>query len=131
MRTHYSRLLDDPDFTADVAAGVRLFTSGSAPMTTRLHARFGDRTGRTITERYGMTECGIITSTVPGEPRPGTVGRPLPRMELRIGDDDIIEVRRPRLLDRYWRRPDATAASFTEDGWFSPATSARSTPKVC
>ncbi len=116
--THYSRLLDDPAFTADIAAGVRLFTSGSAPMTTRLHARFTDRAGRTITERYGMTECGIITSTVPGQARPGTVGRPLPRMELRIGDDDIVEVRGPHLLDRYWRRPDATAASFTEDGWF-------------
>jgi malonyl-CoA/methylmalonyl-CoA synthetase len=116
--THYSRLLEDLAFTTEVTAGVRLFTSGSAPMTTRLHARFTERTGRTITERYGMTECGIITSTVPGEPRPGTVGRALPLMELRIGQDDIVEVRGPHLLDRYWRRPDATAASFTADGWF-------------
>jgi malonyl-CoA/methylmalonyl-CoA synthetase len=65
-----------------------------------------------------MTECGIITSTIPGEPRPGTVGLALPGMDLRIGDDDIVEVRGPHLLDRYWRRPEANADSFTGDGWF-------------
>ncbi|MFW2383691.1 MAG: AMP-binding protein [Acidimicrobiales bacterium] len=116
--THYTRLLDDERFTAEAAAHMRLFTSGSAPMTTHVHEQFRRRTGRTITERYGMTECGIITSNSPGSPLPGTVGTALPNMELRIGEDSIVEVRGPHLFDHYWRRPDATADSFTEDGWF-------------
>jgi malonyl-CoA/methylmalonyl-CoA synthetase len=116
--THYTRLLEDERFTADTAAHVRLFTSGSAPMTTQVHEKFRRRTNRTVTERYGMTECGIITSNSPGSPLPGTVGTALPNMELRIGDDSMVEVRGPHLFDRYWRRPDATAESFTEDGWF-------------
>jgi malonyl-CoA/methylmalonyl-CoA synthetase len=116
--THYTRLLEDPRFDRAVCAEVRLFTSGSAPMTTHVHEQFRQQTGRTITERYGMTECGIITSNSPGSPLPGTVGTALPNMEVRIGSDSIVEVRGPHLFDRYWRRPDATAESFTDDGWF-------------
>ncbi len=116
--THYTRLLADPRFDRDACAGLRLFTSGSAPMTTQVHEQFTATTGRTITERYGMTECGIITSNAVGAPLPGTVGTALPNMELRIGEDSIVEVRGPHLLDRYWRRPDATAAAYTTDGWF-------------
>ena len=116
--THYSRLLDDPRFDRDACAGLRLFTSGSAPMTVQVHEQFTATTGRTITERYGMTECGIITSNAPGSPLPGTVGTALPNVELRVGEDSIIEVRGPHLLDRYWRRPDATADAYTDDGWF-------------
>jgi malonyl-CoA/methylmalonyl-CoA synthetase len=116
--THYTRLLQDPRFDREACARVRLFTSGSAPMTTRVHEQFHHQTGRTITERYGMTECGIITSNSPGSPLPGTVGRAIPLMEVRVGNDSIVEVRGPHLFDRYWRRPGATAESFTEDRWF-------------
>ncbi len=116
--TQYIRLLDDSRFSAELAGPVRLFTSGSAPMTPQVHSRFTERTGRTITERYGMTECGIITSNEPEHPRPGTVGKPLPQFDLRIAADDIVEVRGPHVFERYWRRPDATADAFTHDGWF-------------
>lgn len=116
--THYTRLLDHDAFTAAVAAGVRLFTSGSAPMTTPVHHRFNERTGRTITERYGMTECGIISSNTPGNPLIGTVGTALPEVQLRIGEHSVVEVKGPHLLHSYWRRPDATAEAYTHDGWF-------------
>ena len=116
--THYTRLLDYEGFTAEVASPVRLFTSGSAPMTTQVHQRFTERTGRTITERYGMTECGIITSNTPGRSVVGSVGAPLPQMQLRIGAGSVVEVKGPHLLTSYWRRPDATDAAFTSDGWF-------------
>ncbi len=116
--THYTRLLEDPRFDRAACADVRLFTSGSAPMTTQVHEQFQHQTGRTITERYGMTECGIITSNSPGSPLPGTVGTAIPLMEVRVGAASIVEVRGPHLFDRYWRRPDATAESFTDDGWF-------------
>lgn len=116
--THYTRLLDHDAFTRQVAADVRLFTSGSAPMTMPVHRRFAERTSRTITERYGMTECGIIASNAPGNPRVGTVGTALPEMKLRVGDGSVVEVKGPHLLHSYWRRPEATAAAFTDDGWF-------------
>ncbi len=116
--THYTRLLDHDAFTSEVAAGVRLFTSGSAPMTPAVHHRFTERTGRTITERYGMTECGIISSNAPGNPRIGTVGTALPEMQLRIGDGSVVEVKGPHLLHSYWRRRDATSKAYTRDGWF-------------
>ncbi len=116
--THYTRLLADARFDRNLTAHMRLFTSGSAPMTTQVHEQFNAQTGRTITERYGMTETGIIASNTPGDPKPGTVGTALPNMELRIGTDSLVEVRGPHLLDRYWDRPDATAQSYTDDGWF-------------
>ncbi|NNE96403.1 MAG: AMP-binding protein [Acidimicrobiales bacterium] len=116
--THYIRLLSDDRFDRNLTAHMRLFTSGSAPMTAQVHELFTERTGRTITERYGMTECGIITSNSPGSPKPGTVGTALPEMDLRVGADSMVEVRGPHLFDRYWRRPEATAESFSSDGWF-------------
>ncbi|MEZ5298241.1 MAG: AMP-binding protein [Ilumatobacteraceae bacterium] len=74
--THYVRLLGDDRFDRELCAHVRLFTSGSAPMTEQVHAEFTARTGRHIVERYGMTETGILTSNTLGEGGqvPGTVG---------------------------------------------------------
>ena len=60
--TYYSRLLSRDDFTKDLCSEMRLFTSGSAPMTEQTHHAFQCRTGHKILERYGMTEAGIITS---------------------------------------------------------------------
>ena len=127
--TQYVRLLDDDRFDAATCADIRLFTSGSAPMTEGVHAAFTERTGHRILERYGMTEAGMITSNpYDGERIPGTVGFPLPDVELRIADDDgvplphgrtgVVEIRSPGLFAGYWRLPDKTAAEFRDDGWF-------------
>ena len=127
--THYSRLLADPGFGADGCERIRLFTCGSAPLTATVFREFTDRTGHTICERYGMTECGIITSNPPeGERIAGTVGYALPKVELRVADDDDqpvgpdvvgnVQVKGPNVFAGYWQLPDKTAAETTADGWF-------------
>ena len=126
--THYGRLLDDDRFDARRCADMRLFTSGSAPMTEAMHQRFTERTGHRILERYGMTETGIISSNpLDGDRVPGTVGFALPGMEMRVATDagpcgtdqtGVVEVRGQHLFAGYWRLPDKTAAEFRPDGFF-------------
>lgn len=122
--THYVRLLASADFTRDVTSNIRLFTSGSAPMLTTTHAEFNDRTGHTILERYGMTETCMLTSNpLVGQRKPGTVGLPLPGVNVRIVDVDdtgtgSIQVNGPNVFSGYWRRPELQSTEFTEDGWF-------------
>ena len=127
--TYYHRLLNDDRFGPDVCGSMRLFTSGSAPMTELTHAEFTERTGRQIVERYGMSEAGIITSNRIDDVLAGSVGHPLPGYEVRVVDADhhpvaagetgTVEVRGPSLCLGYWGRPDADADSRTDDGWFS------------
>ncbi|HRO14908.1 MAG TPA: malonyl-CoA synthase [Paracoccus sp. (in: a-proteobacteria)] len=126
--TFYTRLLDRPDFTRETAAGMRLFVSGSAPLLADTHRAFQARTGHRILERYGMTETNMNTSNPhDGERRPGTVGLPLPGVELRImgeggpvpdGGIGMIEVRGPNVFQGYWRMPEKTAEELRPDGWF-------------
>lgn len=132
--TFYSRLLAEPGFTRDVAAPMRLFISGSAPLSAETHKAFSARTGHAILERYGMTETNMNTSNpYDGERVPGSVGLPLPGVELRItdpaaapdavrvlpqGEVGVIEVRGPNVFKGYWRQPDKTAQDLRGDGWF-------------
>ena len=117
--THYTRLLDDPAFTPDLAAGVRVFISGSAPMRRVTHEAFFARTGQWVLERYGTTETGMIASNpLEGERRPGTVGRALPGVEVRLAATGEIEVRGPNVCRGYWEREDLRATTFTSDGFY-------------
>ncbi|MBD3664107.1 malonyl-CoA synthase [Sulfitobacter sp. TSTF-M16] len=128
--TYYTRLLDNPDFTRDLAKDMRLFISGSAPLLAETHRSFEDRIGHRILERYGMTETNMNTSNpLDGARRAGTVGMPLPGVELKICDPDngeelsqgeigVIEVRGPNVFQGYWQMPDKTAAELREDGFF-------------
>ena len=127
--TYYTRLLDRAEFDAGMVRGMRLFTSGSAPLLAETHRQFEDRTGHRILERYGMTETGMNTSNpYEGERRAGTVGPALPGVEVRITDGDkilpplevgMIEVRGPNVFKGYWRMPGKTAEELSEDGWFT------------
>ena len=128
--TYYTRLLNEAAFTADAAKNVRVFFSGSAPLLEETFAAFESRTGHRILERYGMTETNVITAnSLEGERRPGTVGKPIPDVEVRIVDDsggDIalndvgnIQVRGPNVFIGYWQLPDKTAEDFTDDGYFN------------
>jgi malonyl-CoA/methylmalonyl-CoA synthetase len=127
--TYYHRLLGSDRFTPEVCAGMRLFTSGSAPMTEITHAEFTERTGRRIVERYGMSEAGIISSNRLDSVVAGSVGHALPGYEIRVVDSNgepvatgstgVVQVRGPSLCAGYWNRPDADAESRTADGWFS------------
>ncbi|HKE75632.1 MAG TPA: AMP-binding protein [Acidimicrobiales bacterium] len=116
--TMYARLAAAPDLSA--LAGLRLCVSGSAPLAADLHARIRGRTGQAVLERYGMTETVMLTSNpYDGERRPGTVGLPLPGVEVRLAEGTgEIEVRGPNVFAGYWGRPEATAEAFTADGWF-------------
>jgi malonyl-CoA/methylmalonyl-CoA synthetase len=128
--TFYSRLLARPEFDAALVRHMRLFVSGSAPLSAETHREFQRRTGHAILERYGMTETGMNTSNpLAGERRPGTVGFPLSGIELRIGDATggtpvprgevgVIEVRGPNVFAGYWRNPEKTRQEFRDDGFF-------------
>ncbi len=127
--THYSRLLSDERLDSLVCDSVRLFVSGSAPMTRAMHAEFTSRTGAQILERYGMTETSMLASNpLVGPRRPGSVGPPLPGVSIRTVDESDqsvgagqvgdVQVRGPNVFAGYWRRPDLAEESFTADGWF-------------
>ncbi|MET9132351.1 acyl-CoA synthetase [Streptomyces antibioticus] len=124
-------LPDEPELVKALA-GARLLVSGSAALPVHDHERIAAATGRRVIERYGMTETLMNTAArADGEARPGTVGVPLPGVELRLVEEDgslvtaldgesvgEIQVRGPNLFTEYLNRPDATAAAFTADGWF-------------
>jgi malonyl-CoA/methylmalonyl-CoA synthetase len=120
--TFYTRLLESPAFTRESAAGVRLFICGSAPLLPSTFAEFEARTGQRILERYGMSEAVIITTNpLDGERLAGSVGYPLPGVDLRIGGGEatgVIEIRGPSVFSGYWRMPQKTAEEFTADGYF-------------
>ena len=128
--TFYTRLLGDDRFTGDLTRHMRLFISGSAPLLAETHVQFESRTGHRILERYGMTETNMNTSNpYDGERRAGTVGFPLPGVELKItdpasgntlphGDVGQIEVRGANVFKGYWQMPEKTAAELREDGFF-------------
>ena len=127
--TYYTRLLAEPDLNAEHCARNRLFISGSAPLLADTFAEFERRTGHRILERYGMTETGMNTSNpLHGERRAGTVGMPLPGVEVRIcgAENEVLatkdlgelQIRGPNVFSGYWNLPDKTAEDFTPDGFF-------------
>ncbi len=128
--TFYSRLLSRDELTRDLVDHIRVFISGSAPLSPDVHREFEARTGHAILERYGMTETGMITSNpYAAARRAGTVGFPLPGIEVRISDHESgkeveqgevgdIEVRGPNVFKGYWRMPEKTAEDFRDDGFF-------------
>jgi malonyl-CoA/methylmalonyl-CoA synthetase len=120
--TFYTRLLAHPAFTRDVASGLRVFISGSAPLLDSTFREFEVRTGQRILERYGMSESVVISSNpLQGERIAGSVGYPLSGVELRIADGaevGVIEIRGPSVFKGYWRNPTKTAEDFTADGYF-------------
>ena len=130
--TLYVRLLAEPGLTREACARMRLFVSGSAPLLIETFREWQTRTGHTLLERYGMSETVMLASNPcraeDGERVGGTVGRPLPGVQIRVvGDDGAllaadevghIQVRGPNVFKGYWRMPEKTAEEFTADGWF-------------
>lgn len=128
--TFYTRMLADERCKPENLGHMRLFISGSAPLLAETHREFEAKTGQRILERYGMTETTMSTSNpYDGERRAGTVGFPLPNIELRVVDpetgdnlptDEIgnLEVHGPNVFQGYWRMPEKTAEEFRNDGFF-------------
>jgi malonyl-CoA/methylmalonyl-CoA synthetase len=128
--TFYTRLLAHEGLTREAVKHMRLFVSGSAPLLAETHCEFEAKTGHAVLERYGMTETSMNTSNpYHGERRAGTVGMPLPGIEVRItnpatgdvlsqGGIGMIEVRGPNVFKSYWRNPEKTVAEKRADGFF-------------
>ncbi|MEM1153102.1 MAG: AMP-binding protein, partial [Pseudomonadota bacterium] len=127
--TFYTRLLESSSFGHEQFAHMRLFISGSAPLTEQTFEAFLTHTGDRILERYGMTETGMITSNpLHGERIAGTVGFALPGVEIRVSDEDgvivqagevgTVEVKGPNVVSGYWKMPEKTAQEFRGEGWF-------------
>ena len=129
--TLYTRLLREAGARDERPRPIRLYVSGSAPLSPQAFDEFEGLFGERILERYGMTETIMnLTNPYEGERRPGTVGRPFPGQEARVVDVETrepladgeigeIEVRGPNVFTGYWNRPDATEASFDGEGWFA------------
>jgi malonyl-CoA/methylmalonyl-CoA synthetase len=133
--TIYSKLIAAwdaaPALQARRSAGVRqlrLMMSGSAALPVHILERWRQISGHTLLERYGMTEIGMaLSNPLEGERRPGSVGQPLPAVDVHLVDEDGIEVpdgtpgelevRGPAVFHEYWQRPEETANAF-RNGWF-------------
>jgi malonyl-CoA/methylmalonyl-CoA synthetase len=128
--TIYYRFLEEPTFAEKARSWhrVRLFTCGSAPIRPEVLPRLEEILGHPVINRYGMTEAHVITSLPLDGPWPaGSVGLPLPGIELRIarpdgqpaevGEVGAVLVRGPNLFREYWRNPEATRKAFAT-GWF-------------
>ncbi len=127
--TYYTRLLAEPQLQAPLVRHLRLFVSGSAPLLAETFNEFERRTGQRILERYGMTETGMISSNpLQGERRAGSVGPPLPGVQVIVLDEQgnslpqgavgVVAVRGPNVCRGYWQMPDKTAVDFRPDGYF-------------
>ena len=128
--TYYTRLLDSAKFNKNISKNIRLFISGSAPLSADTHKMFKKRTGLSILERYGMTETNMSTSNpYRGKRIAGTIGKPLPGVEIRITDRltgkvlpdnniGVIEQRGENVFSGYWEMPEKTRESFTPDNFF-------------
>ncbi len=129
--TMYVRMVAEATARGRAPRPIRLYVSGSAPLSAQVFGEFEATFGQAILERYGMTETIMnLTNPYDGERRPGTVGAPFPGQEARIVDvrsrvpvapevDGEIQVRGPHVFAGYWERPDATAEAFDADGWFN------------
>jgi malonyl-CoA/methylmalonyl-CoA synthetase len=129
--TMWVRLVDaiaqDPAAAAALRS-LRLMVSGSAPLAAAIFEQIESCTGKAVLERYGMSETVmLISNPYEGERRPGTVGLPLPGVEVRIMAADReatgeevgeIQVRGPNVFSGYWNRDEATRDAFEGEGWF-------------
>jgi malonyl-CoA/methylmalonyl-CoA synthetase len=127
--TFYTRLLG-LDGLGKATKNMRLFVSGSAPLLAETHDQWRAKTGHAILERYGMTETNMNTSNpYDGARRAGTVGFPLPGVEVIVADPEtgkplpqgevgVLEVRGPNVFAGYWNMPEKTAEELRENGFF-------------
>jgi long-chain acyl-CoA synthetase len=103
---------------AGLGGKIRRFCSGGAPLAPEL-TEFFWTVGLPIYQGYGLTETSpVVTANLPTANKVGTVGRPIPNVQVRIADDGEILVKGPCLMQGYYRKPDQTREVFTPDGWF-------------
>ena len=107
---------------------IRLLVSGGAPLERRL-ARVIRNLGFNLFEGYGLTETSpVVCTAIPGEERVGTVGKPFPGVEVRIGPNEEVLVRGPNVMKGYLNKPKETAEAIDKDGWFHTGDQGRFDP---
>jgi len=135
--TIYAKLIEAYDAANDElraaftrgCSRLRLMVSGSAALPEQTLRRFREISSHILLERYGMTEFGMgLGNPLHGERRPGHVGAPFPGVHVRLVDDHgrepnagepgKLELQSTGMFAEYWRKPEATAESFTRDAWF-------------
>jgi malonyl-CoA/methylmalonyl-CoA synthetase len=135
--TMYRRLVSLDPAVSTALDHIRLFVSGSAPLSPEVFHAFRERFGHTVLERYGMTEAGMVLSNpLDGDRKAGSVGLPLPGVSVRVVDPETGEeppqgeagellIRSGSVCKGYWKRPEATEEAFTEEGWLRSGDMAR------
>lgn len=120
---------DEQKELTDIMARFRFMVSGSAALPVSVMHKWEKISQHTLLERYGMTEIGMgLSNPYRGKRYAGHVGYPLPRVQVRLADEQDNEIERTEIgeiqvkgatvFNEYWRKPEATAESFTKDGWF-------------
>jgi long-chain acyl-CoA synthetase len=103
---------------AGLGGKLRVLSSGGAPIAPEL-AEFYWSVGLPVYQGYGLTETSpVVSGNLPGANKVGTVGRPIPGVQIRIADDGEILIKGPNVMQGYYRKPDQTRDVFTADGWF-------------
>ena len=117
MRHHLADRLVFHKLRALLGGRTRFLVSGGAPLSAEI-ARFFYGVGITVYEGYGLTEAGpVVACNIPGHTRLGTVGRPLPQVEVKIAQDGEICARGPNIMSGYYNKPVETAQIVDSDGW--------------
>lgn len=129
LNTLFVALMDHPEFDQIDFSNMKGTTSGGTALVKATADRWEKKTGKSIGEGYGLTECSPVVCSSPsdGLQRLGYVGLPVPGTALKTVDDDGNEtaigergelcVKGPQVMLGYWERPDATAEAIDEDGW--------------
>ena len=114
----YSKMLEVDGAKNYDLSKVRLLISASGPLPPPVWKEFKQRFGHEILECYGSTETGRIASNLLNERVPGSPGRVLPGVKMKLGPNGEVLVKTPGQFPGYFRNDDATKACYTEDGWW-------------
>lgn len=114
----FVKLLEVKDYQRYDLSKVRLFISGGAPLPPSAWHEFKKRFGHEILEVYGSSESGRIASNLLDERIPGSPGRPLPGVQIRISEAGEVQVKSKGVFPGYYKNEELTKAGFTEDGWW-------------
>jgi malonyl-CoA/methylmalonyl-CoA synthetase len=127
---HWENLpIDEQTELTNIMSQFRFMVSGSAALPVSVMEKWEKISQHTLLERYGMTEIGMgLSNPYQGKRYAGHVGYPLPGVQVRLADEQDneipsteigeIQVKGATVFNEYWRKPEATAESFTKDGWF-------------